>query len=159
MCECKPHKYGGGNWELLSQTVDIFNLPILHQRREDSGDGKVKGTFFFMISSVSETVLYVLLAGIWGHKIWYSDLCKHQKLRDAEHPTTMLRLWNAVLKRMRWTKHTLNLEILTSLVRKHTTKPSYSEEAEKGKWRLCQKHWKSYRKGRHGQTYRQPVGV
>lgn len=92
MYECEPHKYGGGNWELLSQTVDIFNLPILHQRREDSGDGKVKDIFFFMISSVLETVLYVLPADVWGHKIWYSDPCKHQKLRDAEHPTTMLRL-------------------------------------------------------------------
>lgn len=45
------------------------------------------------------------------------------------------------------------------LLRKYTTKPSYSEDAEKGKWCLCKKHWKSYRKGQHGQTYRQPVGV
>lgn len=65
MCECKPHKYEGGNWELLSQTVDIFDVPIVHQRREDSGDVKVKDPFTFTISSVSETVLY----DVWGHKI------------------------------------------------------------------------------------------
>lgn len=144
--------YKTGNFSAKLQTSLSTQYYIKEGRTR--GMGKLKTPFSLRYPLFPETVLYVSPADVWGHKIWYSDACKHRKLRDTEWPYNHAQAEQRCSKEKEMNKTHSQSWNPYCLVGKHTAKPSYSKDAEKGEWYLCQKYWTLYRKGRHGLTYR-----